>query len=187
MDVRVVTTDGIGDFFEDGGLAGLGRRDDQPALPAADGGDQVEQAGGEDARRGFEVEADFREDRRQILEIGPHLVLVWRDAVDRVDPQQAVILLVVFRRSHLPDDHIAGAQVEPLDLRLRDVDVVRPRKILVSTQESHPVMRDFEHAAAQLEAAAFGVGAHELQDQIRLLEPAVSLYARIACLLAEFI
>jgi hypothetical protein len=48
-------------------------------------------------------------------------------------------------------------------------------------------MRDFEHAAAQLEAAAFGVGAHELQDQIRLLEPAVSLYARIACLLAEFI
>ena len=55
--------------FEDGGLAGLGRRDDQAALAASNGGDQVEQAGGQLVRVGFQVEADSGKIGVSVLEV----------------------------------------------------------------------------------------------------------------------
>ena len=67
MHFGVIVGDGVRHLFEDGGLAGFGGRDDQTALTFADGGDEVEQAGGVGVAVGFEVKAFGGEDRSQVF------------------------------------------------------------------------------------------------------------------------
>jgi hypothetical protein len=55
--IGVFGGDGVGNLLEDGGLAGFGRRNDQAALAAANGRDQVDQARGERVTVGLQVKA----------------------------------------------------------------------------------------------------------------------------------
>jgi len=84
--LRVVLADGVGDILEHGGLAGFRRADDQAALPLADRGDQVQQAGAQDAGTGFQVKAFFREDGRQAFKGGPALGQLRAFAADGFHP-----------------------------------------------------------------------------------------------------
>ncbi len=115
-----------------------------------------------------------REDGRQVLELRPPLGDLGIHAVDRLDLEEAVILLRLFWRTHLPNDKVAGAQPEAADLALGDVHIFRAGvHVLVGAQETDAVLDDFQRAAAKDEALGFCFGAQEAHDEVVLLEPRV--------------
>ena len=77
----------------------------------------------------------------EVLEVRPPLGVLRVEAVDGLDPEQAVVLLGVLRLAHLAGDVVAGAQAEAADLRLRDVDVVRAGEQALAAQEAEAVVR----------------------------------------------
>ena len=60
----------MGDLLQHGGFAGLGRRDDQPALAQTDGGEQVDHPGGQFRAGGFQNYLFLREYGRHMFEGG---------------------------------------------------------------------------------------------------------------------
>ena len=142
--VGVVLGYAVRDVLEDGGLAGLGRGQDQPALPLADRRNQVDEPLGEVLLIGLEVEHVVREDRDQGVEVWPPLGGLRVDAVDRVDAEQAPILLLVLGRSRLAGHLVARAQSEASDLRGADIDVVRRRHDAVAAQEPEALVDDLQ-------------------------------------------
>ena len=149
MDVGAVGADAVGDRLQQHRLAGLRRRNDQTALPAANRRHQIEQPGGEDVWRRFEVDQLQGKDRGQRVERWAPARRLRIDAIDGLDAQQAEELLVVLRRAHLAADPVAGAQTEAADLRLRDVDVVRAGQESRAAQEAEPILDDLEDAVAE--------------------------------------
>ena len=174
MHVGVVGGDAVGDLLEDGRLAGLGRRDDQAALAAADGRDQVDQALGEVVGGGLQVEHLAGEDGRQVVEVGPPLGDLRIEAVDRLDAQQAEVLLALLGRAHLAGDHVARAQAEAANLRLGDVDVVGAGQEALLAQEAEAVLDDLQHAAAEDVALLLGLGLQQAKDEVLLAQGAVA-------------
>ncbi len=71
-------------------------------------------------------------------------------SVDRLDLEQREIALPLLRRPHLAGDGVARAQIEALDLRWRDVDVVRPVEVVpvLAAQKAVALGQDLEHAFA---------------------------------------
>ena len=87
------------------------------------------------------------EDGRQALELGAVAGGVGLDAVDLLDPDETEVSLAVLGRADLADDVVAGAQSEPADLGLRDVDVAGGGVGAVLPQESVAVVDYGENAA----------------------------------------
>src|SRR5437899_1255475 len=81
-------------------------------LRAPDGGVEVEKAADDIRRVSLQVEHLVGEDRREAVEAGAALGGLRVHAVDRLDAQQSVELLVLLGRAHLTRDHVAGAQAE---------------------------------------------------------------------------
>ena len=69
MDVGGVGGHAVGDLLEDGGLAGLGRGDDESALSAANGGYEVDEPGGKLGALAFELDVFVRGDGREVFEV----------------------------------------------------------------------------------------------------------------------
>jgi hypothetical protein len=96
--VGVVGGDGVGDVLHHHRLAALGRRHDQRALAAADGGDDVDDAAG-DVLFALDVALQAHlllgEQRRQVLEHHLVLVLLGRAAVDLVELGQGKVALAI--------------------------------------------------------------------------------------------
>lgn len=68
LDVGVVSEEGGGDVLEEGGFAGLGWGDDEGALAAADGAEEVDEAAGGWAAGVFEGEAGLGVDGGEVFE-----------------------------------------------------------------------------------------------------------------------
>jgi hypothetical protein len=140
--VLMILDDRVRDLLEDGGLTGLRRRDDQTALSHADRRHEIDDAHREVALFVLQVQPMLRIARAQVVERDAVLRLVRIVAVDVLDLEEREIALALLRGPHLAEDRVTGAQVEALDLRGTDVDVVGPVQVV-------PVLR------AQ-EAVAFG-------------------------------
>jgi hypothetical protein len=80
--------------------------------------------------------------------------------VDGFYPDERKVFLVVFGRTDLAGYGIAGAEVEPLDLGVGDINIVRTGQVIVvgRAQESEPVFQDFQDALGKDEAAFFPFG-----------------------------
>jgi len=189
--VGIVGRDGMRDVLHHHGLAALGRCDDECALAASDGRDDVDQAAG-DVLFGLEVAFQAHlllgEQRRQVLE--HHLVLVGfgRVAVDLVELGEREVAFAILRRAHFAFDHVAGVQVEAADLAGRDVDVVRAGREagVRAAQKAEAVGKHLEHAVGEHLFARtrtlFDDGKHQL-----LLAHAASVFdLKGFCLLEDF-
>src|SRR3954469_6085382 len=148
VDLGVVHGDRVGDRLQHHRLARLGGRDDQAALTLAQRGDQVDNAGGEDAGLGLEAKPVLRVERRQLAELDPVARLVGVGAVDRVQPDQRVELLLALALLLLPDragDGVALAQAALAYLGERHVHVVGARQVAGGPDEG-VVLEDVEDA-----------------------------------------
>ena len=85
------------------------------------------------------------------------------DAVDRVDPEHAPVLLGLARRADGARHAVADAQPEAADLARADVDVVRAGQQAVPAQEAEALVDDVEDAGGVVMAGAFGLA---LEDQV---------------------
>jgi hypothetical protein len=127
--LRVGPQDALGDLLQDGRLSGLRRGHHHAALSLPNRGDQVDDALRDVLRVALQAEPLVRKQWRQLVELATLPRGVGVHAVDGLDLQQRVVLLVVARRADLAGHLVALAQSEPADLAERDVDVVRAGQV----------------------------------------------------------
>ena len=96
-------------------------------------------------------------------------------AVDDFDLEQREVALALLRRPDLAHDRVAGAQVEPLDLAGRDVDVVGAVQIIPvgAAEESVAFRQNFEHALATEHRVGVEQRLLDAENEILLAEPGV--------------
>ena len=158
--LRVVLRDRVGDLLQHDRLAGLGGRDDEAALALADRRDEVDHALRELLRRRLHAQALLRVQRRQVAEFDAVRRVVRREAVDRVDLDERVVLLApvllaLARLLDRSDDRVALAQVVLLDLPERDVDVLLAGEVTGRADEG-VVVEDVEDAGDRDEDVVLG-------------------------------
>ena len=168
------------DRLEQHRLARLGRRDDQAALPAAQGSDQIDQAARE--LRGIvdlEPEQLVGEDGREILEERTLACFLRILAVDQIDAQQAVVLLALFGRAHAAGDVVPHPQRKLAHLGLRDIHVRGRRQHGLPAQEAITVVDGIQDPSRQEFAVALGIGLQQPVHQLLLLQAAGAFDAQL--------
>ncbi len=166
----------MGDVLQHHRLARLGRRDDQPALAPADGGDDVDDAPGQvllGADVALEGHGDVGVERGEVLEEDLVLGVLGRLGVDLVDLDQREVALAVLGRSDLPLDRVAGVQVEAPDLRRAHVDVVGPGQVagVRGAQEPEPVRQHLQRALPEDAFPLLGLVLQQGEDEVLLAQP----------------
>ena len=145
----MVVGDGVGHLFEQGGLTSLGLGHDEAALPLADGGEEVDNAGGE-GLLGVAGEFEFLvgEEGGHALEGDAVAYLVGGKAVDFENLDHGEELVAFAWRTHAATDGVAGFETVLAYLLGRDVDIVGRREVVVvaRTEESVAVWHHLEHA-----------------------------------------
>ena len=128
VDVRRVRRDAVGDLLEQGRLPRLWRRNDQAPLSSPDRRNQVDEPRGQLGALVFQLDMLVWRNRRQILEVRTRTGRVGVHIVDRVHPNETKVPLAILRSANLPIYLVSSTQPEPPDLRLRNIDVVYPRR-----------------------------------------------------------
>lgn len=141
VDLGVVLRDRVGNLLQDDGLARLGRRDDEAALALADRGDQVDDALGQLLGGRLQTQTLLRVERRELAELHARGGVVDREAVDRVDLDQRVVLLAALLLAlagllDRTDDGVALAQVVLLHLSEGHVHVAGAGEVAGRADES---------------------------------------------------
>ena len=171
-DFGMIGGDGVGDALQQHRLTGARRGDDQAALALADGRQQIHHAAGVIVADGFQLEPLVGIQRRQVVEEDLVAGFLGRLEVDGIDFDQREVALAFLGRADLAADGVAGAQIETADLAGRHVDIVGAGQVVVlgSAQEAEAVGQAFQHAFAEDEAALFGLGLQDLEDQLLLAQ-----------------
>ena len=124
---------------------------------------------------------------RQRVEVRAALGGLRVDAVDRLDAEQAPVLLAVLGRADDAADAVAGAQAEASDLRGRDVDVVRRGHEAAPAQEAVAVVDDVEDAGRVDLAAALDLALEDVLDEVVLAHLARVVDLELAADLDELV
>ena len=185
----VVLGDGVRDVLQDHRLAGLGRRRDERPLALPDRRDQIDDARGEAAPRRLEVELLLGIEGRQVVEEDLVPGVLGRLQIDRVDLEQREVPLALLRRADLPENGVAGPQVEAANLGGRHVDVVGPGQVVLvrRAQEAEAVGQRLERALGVDPALLLGLGLEDLEDQILLAQAGGVLDRQVFTELGEFL
>jgi hypothetical protein len=179
----MVLDDAVRDLLHQHRLARLRRRDDEAALALADGRHQVHQPHRQVARLVLQLEPLFRVARPQVVEGDAVLGLVRIVAVDLLDLQQREVALALLGRADLAHDRVARAQVETLDLRRADVDVVGSVQVVpvLRAQEAVALRQDLQHALAAQDDIAVEQVLFDAEDQVLLTQARVVRDVELLC------
>ena len=129
---------------------------------------------------GFQDEPLVREQRREVVEMRLVLRLVRVFAVHGLDLEQREELLLFLGRPDLAGDQVAGLQIEPADLRRRNVNVLRAGQVIetLRTQEAEAFRQHFEHALGKQHAGALGIFLEDVENDLVLAHRAEILHAQ---------
>jgi hypothetical protein len=152
--------------------------DDESALAFADRRDQIHDPHAQVAVFRLETEAAFRIARSQIVEGDARLGDFRLVAVDRLDLEQREVALPLLRRADLTTHRVARLQVEALDLRRRDVDVVRAVEVvpILAAQKAVALGQNLEHSLAGEEHILIEQLLLDLEDELLLAKRADVLH-----------
>ena len=114
----------------------------------------------------------FGIERRQVVEKGfmsGHLRIF---IVYCLDFQQGKIALIILGRTYLSRDGVAGSQVEPLNLRWRNIDVILTGKVVIAwrTEKSVPLIHDLKHPFGKNNPFSVRGVFHDFVNQLRLAQ-----------------
>ena len=124
------------------------------------------------AIRPLKADALFGIERRQIVEedfiFGQFRIL----KINRFHLEQGEIAFAFLRRTNLAGDGIAGAHIEPADLRRGDVNVIWTRQIVRArgAQESKPVGENLQDAFAKDQAIFLSLRLQDFKNQLLLAQ-----------------
>ena len=124
-------------------------------------------------------------DRRQVVEDRPAAGGLDVDAVDRVDPEQAPVLLLLARGAHGARDAIADAQAEAAHLAGADVDILGARQEAVPAHEAVALVDDVEDAGRVVEAGALRLALEDRVDEVVLAIGGLGVELEVAPDLAQ--
>ena len=170
MHVGVIPGDPVGDVLQDRGLPGLGRGDDERALPEPKRVHEVDEALAQVGVFDLEVEHLVREDGNEVFEDRTTLGELGVDAVDRLDAEQAEILLAVLRGPRLTGDEVAGTQSEAPHLARADVNVLGRGQQSAAAEEPEAVLDDLEDALREDVPLRLGLRLQDAGDEVLLRE-----------------
>src|SRR5439155_24824932 len=131
--------------------------------------------------RHFQLQPFIGIQRRQVIEKDLVARLVRMLEVDGFHLDQGEVPFSIFWRTHLSGHGVAGAQVELANLGWRDVDIVGSRQIVVirGSEESESVRQGLENTFTEYEAALFGLGLEDLENQFLLPHSGSSLNVEV--------
>ena len=149
LDLGVVDLDRRGDGLHHERLAGLGRRDDEPALALADRGDEVDDPRRHVGRIGRVLEAQLlvREQGREVLEPWAALGRFGVAPVDGAHLEQGRVLLVAGGRPAHAGDVVTPAQAVLAGQLDRDVGVVAAGEVPLDAHEAVALVAHVQVAA----------------------------------------
>ena len=140
IDFRMIVGDGVGDRLHEHRFTGLGLGDDQRTLPLADRREEIHDAAREVVVAvARETEFFAREKRGHEFELYAIADVLRFQSVDVRHAHQREILLALFGRADRAGHRVARLQSEELDLRRRNVDVVRGVQVVVVCRAQEPV------------------------------------------------
>ena len=130
---------------------------------------------------GFQNEPLVREQRREIVEMRFFLRLVRVFAVHALDLEQREKFFLFLGRPDLAGDEVAGLQIEPADLRRRNVNVLRAGQVIeaLRPQEAEAFRQHFEHALGKQHARALGVFLEDVENDLVLAHRAEIFHAQL--------
>ena len=145
-----------------------------PRWPLPSGREQIHDACARVIASSFELDPLLRIQWRQVVEEDLVARFVRRLEVDSFNLDERKIFFAFMRRAHLTADCVAGLEVKLADLRGRDVDVVRPGKVVVvgRAKKAVAVRKDFKHAFSEDVTFFFALRLQDLEDQILLAHTA---------------
>ena len=158
---RVIGGDGVGNLFENGGLARARRGDNESARAFADGGDQVDDPGFQEVGRCLKVDLGDGINSGQVLEADGFGVSFERLVIDFIDRPELRAVAAV-RRLGLAGDQAAFPEEIALDGVRRDKDVAGLWVIVVlsGAQKAKSLFGDFKKARTVI--GGRGAGSREL-------------------------
>src|SRR5580704_17554526 len=165
---RMIRGDRVGDVLQEHGLAGARRRNDQAALPFAEGRKQIHDAGAGVFAGGLEFEAFLRIQRRQVVKQNLVAGFVRRLKVDGLNLDEREVFFAFVRRAYLAADCVTGFKVKFANLGRGDVNVVGARKVVVigRAEKTVAIGQDFENAFSENVTFFFALRLQDFEDQI---------------------
>ena len=123
--------DTVGDRLQEHGFAGPRGGDDQPALPLADRGEEIHYPGGVVVGIVLQVGLLARVEGCEVVEEDLVFGSLGVLKIEGLHLEERKVALCLLRRPNLPGNGITGAEVEPPNLRRRDIDVIGTRQVIV--------------------------------------------------------
>ena len=180
----IVRRDRLADLLQDGGLARLGRRDDEAALALADGAHDVDGATGDGILAVLHLELLIGVDGRKVAELGALARFLGIEPVHRLDLRQTGELVAGTRGAKRSLDKVAGAQAGSADEVRRNECVVAAGHVAVGADMAEALVRDIENAGNLTEALSTGISRVDFLNKLGLLL-ARDVEIQLARLLAE--
>ena len=153
----MVRSDGVGDLFENGGLARARWCDDQSARAPSDGRDEINHARLKKVRRGFEIEFLDGINAREILEAHRFGVILERHVIDLVHGLE-LRTRAAMRRLRRPGHEAALAEEIAFD-GIRRHENIRGLGMEMrggGAQETETLLGDFQMAEAIIATRSAG-------------------------------
>ncbi len=165
----------VGHLLQQDRLPGLRRRDDQSSLAQTDRREDIDDPAREVTILRLQGDASVGIPGLQVIERDPVFGIIRFFEIDFLDLEQGEIPLALLGGANLPEDRIAGSQVETLDLARTDVDVVGAVQIIpiLTPQEPVSLGEDFQNPFASEHRVGIEEGLLDLEDEILLAEAGV--------------
>ena len=122
----------VRNWLQQHGFPGTWRRHDQAALSLPDRGKEIHDPRRDIAFFRLEMDALIRIQGRQIIKQNLIFSLLRILEIDRLNFQQGEIPFALLWRSYLARYRISGMEIKAENLGWRDVEIVRPRKVIVA-------------------------------------------------------
>ena len=170
--LRMILRDRVRHLVEQDRLSGARRRNDDSALTLPDRRHEIHDAHAEIAIGRLEAQPLIRILRPEVVERHAVLRLLRIVAVYALDLEQREIPLPRLGWTNLASHIIPSAQPEALDLRRRDVDVVRTRQVapILAAQKAVALGKNLEYAVAVEHDVGLEKILLDLEDEILLPE-----------------
>ena len=168
--VRVILENRVRELLEKDSLTGLRRRDDQHALALADRGHQVQDTHRDVAVLRLQLQPVLRIAGAEIVERDAVLGGLGIPAVHFLDLEQSQVAFPLLGRANPAENGISGAKIEALDLRGRDVNVVRPIQVVpvLAAQETVALREDLQNSFAAQDDVGIEQVLLDAEDQVLL-------------------
>ena len=170
MHLGVIGGDGRGYVLQDGGLARLGRRNDQAALTLADRRGQVDHAGGDGVLAMLHPQALVGIDGSQVGKADALAQGLGILAVHPLDLVDGGVLFVFTSRTGLAADQVALAQAVATDQVGAHIHVPFAGQVALGAQEAVAVGQNVQHALNIDEAFCLGRCGEDRLHQLGLLQ-----------------